>query len=269
MINRERGAGDPITPNPPPKCTNIRPSNDRPNGDELHSWYGGAHIRAFAGTNVAIILAVTFLTYACAAPGAVVEDWSRMPAGSMGRPSGWHEVEKRGSTSDMTVVNDAGRRGLQLKSINGSMILRKDIRGTIDLKKTPILEWSWKAIVLPKGGDLREQDKADMAVQLYVVWPRFPELVASRAIAYVWDTTAPQGTIVKRPKGIAVMRVVVRSGSGNLGNWVTERRNISEDFKILYGEYPDDIAWIFIAINSDKTNSTAESYMGAIVFRAP
>jgi len=185
----------------------------------------------------------------------------------MGIPAGWHGVEQGGSAYDMTIVADAGRTVLHLKSTNGSISIRKDIKGKIDLKKTPILEWSWKAIILPKGGDSRDEDKGDMAVQLYVTCPRFLAAVRSRTIGYVWDTTAPQGTIVRWKAVSAAVLVVIRSGPGDLGNWVTERRNIYEDFKTIYGEYPDDPAAIFIVSNSNKTNSTAESYMGPILFR--
>jgi hypothetical protein len=209
------------------------------------------------------------LSSACAGAGVMIEDWSRLPVGAMGIPPDWYEVEPGGSPYDMTIVADAGRSVLQFRSTNGSMSIRKDINGKIDLKKTPILEWSWNAIVLPQGGDSREDDKRDMVAQLYVTWPRFLAAVRSRTIGYVWDTTAPQGTIVKLKTVSAVTLIVIRSGPGDLGNWVMERRNIYEDFKTIYGEYPNNPAAIVLASNSHKTNSIAEAYVGAILLRAP
>ena len=139
----------------------------------------------------------------------------------------------------------------------------------MNLKETPILEWTWKATILPKGGDLRRKETTDMAAQLYVVWPRFPQLLGSRIIGYVWDATTPVATIVKSQKTGTVTFVVMRSGSEDLGKWLTERRNVAEDYAMIFGESPDDPSVITISIDSNDTHSMAESFMGPIGFRAP
>ena len=138
----------------------------------------------------------------------------------------------------------------------------------MNLKETPILEWTWKATVLPTGGDLRRKETTDMAAQLYLVWPRFPALLRSRIIGYVWDAATPATTIVKSQKTGTVTFVVMRSGLGDLGKWVTERRNVAEDYAKIFGEFPDDPSAITISIDSNDTHSMAESFMGPIVFRS-
>ena len=102
---------------------------------------------------------------------------------------------------------------------------------------------------------------------MFVVWPRFPEAVRSRIIGYVWDTSAPVGTIVKSEKTGTVTYVVLRTGSAELGKWVTERRNVAEDFRKIYGEEPEPPAAVSIAIDSNDTNSVEESFIGPIVFK--
>jgi hypothetical protein len=89
------------------------------------------------------------------------------------------------------------------------------ITGKVNLKETPILEWTWKATVLPTGGDLRRKETTDMTAQLYIVWPRHPELVRSRIIGYVWDAMTPATTIVKSQKTRTVTFVVMRSVRGH------------------------------------------------------
>jgi DUF3047 family protein len=85
----------------------------------------------------------------------------------------------------------------------------------------------------------------------------------------VWDTTAPVGTICKSEKTGTVTYVVVRSGPADLGKWLTERRNVVEDFKKIYGAEPDNPEALSVAIDSNDTNSTSESFIGAILFRRP
>jgi hypothetical protein len=132
-----------------------------------------------------------------------------------------------------------------------------------------VLEWSWKVVTLPRGGDSRRKETDDQGAQIYVVWPRFPQAVRSRIIGYVWDTTAPAGTIVTSEKTGTVTYVIVRSGAADLGRWITERRNVAEDFRAIYGEAPDDPGALSVAIDSNDTRSAAESFMGPILFRQP
>ena len=219
--------------------------------------------------SVLALFAVLAATLAWAAGMVVVEDWSKLPVGFRGIPEGWKGQNWGSPAYDMTVVEHDGKKALHLKSKNEGSTVSKDIKGLVNVKATPILEWRWKVVTLPKGGDSRKKETDDQAAQVYVTWPRFPEAVRSRIIGYVWDTTAPVGTIVKSEKTGTITYVVVRSGAADLGQWVTERRNVVEDFKKIHGEAPDNPGAVSIAIDSNDTNSTAESFIGEIVFRAP
>jgi Protein of unknown function (DUF3047) len=212
---------------------------------------------------------LALLTAAGAARVVVIEDWTTDAVSRRGIPSGWTgEAFARRATYDFTIEQFAGRGVLHLESRNEHSTIARDITGKVNLKKTPILEWTWKATILPTGGDLRRKETTDMAAQLYVVWPRFPELLRSRIIGYVWDAATPVTTIVKSQKTGTVTFVVMRSGSGDLGKWLTEHRNVAEDYVKIFGEFPDGPKAITISIDSNDTRSMAESFMGPIVFRA-
>ncbi|MGE5304670.1 MAG: DUF3047 domain-containing protein [Alphaproteobacteria bacterium] len=212
---------------------------------------------------------LAFLTAAGAGRVVVIEDWTTDAVSRRGIPSGWTgETFGRRADYDFAIEQDVGKRVLHLESRNEHSTIAKEITGKVNLKETPILEWTWKATILPRGGDLRRKETTDMAAQLYVVWPRFPALLRSRIIGYVWDATTPAATIVKSQKTGTVTFVVMRSGSEDLGKWLTERRNVAEDYAKIFGESPDDPRAITISIDSNDTRSTAESFMGPIVFRA-
>jgi hypothetical protein len=218
-----------------------------------------------------VAAAVLFVcTVAAWASEVVVDDWKSQKLGAKGIPEGWLGGQTWGLPQhDLTIEENEGHRVLHLKSKIESSAVRKDIRGKINLKDTPVLEWTWKAIALPKNGDCRKKTADDQAAQLYLVWPRFPEAVRSQIIGYIWDTTTPAGSIVKSEKTATVTYVVVRSGAADLGKWITERRNVVEDYKKIYGGQPDDLGYISIAIDSDDTVSSAESFFGKILFRKP
>jgi hypothetical protein len=213
---------------------------------------------------VLLLLAAT----ARAADEVVIESW-KDKLGATGKPSGWQEQNWGNPKYDFRVEEHEGRAALHMKSVNEGSTISRDVKGKVRLKETPILEWAWKAVALPKGGNACKKATDDQAAQLYVAWPRFPEAVRSRIIGYVWDTTQPVGTICKSEKTGTVTYVVMRSGSVDLGKWVTERRNVAEDFRKIYGEAPEDPSVVSVSIDSNDTNSMSESFMGSILFTRP
>ena len=213
---------------------------------------------------IAAVLLVA--TIAGAADTFVVEDW-KQTIGATGIPPGWQGQNWGSPKYDFKVEEHDGRAALHMKSENEGSTISRDVKGKVNLKETPILEWTWKAVTLPKTGNSCRKATDDQALQIFVVWPRFPEAVRSRIIGYVWDSTQPVGTICKSEKTGTVTYIVLRSGSADLGKWMTERRNVVEDFTKVYGEAPDNPAGVSVSIDSNDTNSVSESFVAAIGFR--
>lgn len=227
-------------------------------------------MRAGAGIRIAALAGLLAAGSALAADAVVVEDWAEAPLGHKGIPPGWDKQDWGSPKYDFTVVEQGGQRVVQMKSESDSSNINKDIRGKVRLAETPMLEWTWKVTALPKGADARNAATDDEAAQMYVVWPRFPHALRSQIIGYIWDSTAPVGSVFKSQKNGTVTYIVVRSGPADLGKWVTERRDVRQDFKRIYGEDPpDDPGAVSFGIDSDDVKGTAESYMGRIVFRQP
>jgi hypothetical protein len=203
---------------------------------------------------------------AVAADDFIVEDW-KQKLGATGIPPGWQGQNWGSPKYEFKVVQDDGRAALHMRSANEGSTISRDVKGKVNLNDTPILEWTWKAVALPKNANSCRKATDDQALQLFVVWPRFPEAVRSRIIGYVWDTTQPVGTICKSEKTGTVTYVVVRSGTAELGKWLTERRNVAEDFTRIYGEAPENPAGVSVSIDSNDTNSVSESEIGVIAFR--
>jgi hypothetical protein len=214
------------------------------------------------------IVSVGLLTAATVERVILVENWTTDPVGRKGIPSGWTgEGFGQRADYDFMIEQTGEARVLHLKSHDEHSTIVRDISAKVHLKETPILEWTWKATVLPTGGDVRRKESTDIAAQLYVIWPRFPTLIRSRIIGYIWDATTPAATMVKSQKTGTVTFIVLRSGTKDLGKWITERRNVAEDYRDIFGELPEDPAAITISIDSNDTHSAAESFIGPIFFR--
>jgi Protein of unknown function (DUF3047) len=176
-------------------------------------------------------------------------------------PKGW-ELSVNAGEAQLELVQDDGKRALRMRSDQASFSLQKKIR--ISLQTSPFLVWNWKVSELPKGGDFRRSGTDDQAAQLIIAFS------SSHFLSYVWDSTAPKGLIgsASAPLFKKIFAVVLQSGTQGLGTWISERRNLIDDYKQAYGEEPEVIEGVRIQINSQHTQSRAESYWHSIAVTA-
>jgi hypothetical protein len=112
-----------------------------------------------------------------AADGILVEDWSASPVVAHGLPAGWQRHSWGSPAYDFAIVDNDGRRALHLKSHDENSTITMDIKRKVSLQDTPILEWSWKAVTLRAGGDVRHGETDDEVLHVDVDWPRAPAIV--------------------------------------------------------------------------------------------
>jgi len=181
-----------------------------------------------------------------------------------GIPSGWKLEKIPGPNSKYVIERDKEDLFLRLHSVNDGFGLRKEI--SFDIRQYPYLSWWWKAGQLPKGGDIRKKETDDQGGQIFVVFPRFPFLVNSRSMGYIWDTQAPKGLAGTSPAYNKAKYVILQSGTEKLNQWVFESRNVFEDFKKYFQEDPPPVGAVLIYINSQYTQTAAEICFTEIFF---
>jgi hypothetical protein len=126
-----------------------------------------------------------------------------------------------------------------------------------------MLSWKWKVTKLPAGGDFRKPNMDDQAAQLFLAFSD------AKIILYVWDTNAPQGLTenVLATPFVTIKAIVLRSGDMETGRWITETRNAYQDYKRLFDREPPPVVGMRIQINSQHTDTSAESYFADVVFK--
>lgn len=182
-------------------------------------------------------------------------------------PQGWKLSVHEGE-ADLALVPDGVGQALKLRSRLSSFTLAKSV--DIDLRRTPHLEWEWKVTELPKGGDVRRRATDDQAAQLIVLFSWGP--FRQEAIVYLWDSTAPEGTALQMPSPplypfLNAQGVVVRSAETQMGEWISETRDVAADYRRLFGKEPERVLGIGLQINSQHTRSQAEAYWRSVKFR--
>jgi hypothetical protein len=188
-----------------------------------------------------------------------------------GVPPGW-TLDRKAGTANLRLEKAGDAFFVRLVSDrNSSFGIKRELH--VDLREFPFLNWRWKAVRLPRGGDVRKSATDDQAVQLYVAFNStgFPAALNTPTIGYIWDNEAPQGWTGRSDQigGGKLRYMVLRNKADPVGEWYAESRNIQEDFRKLFRDLKglDAVTYgIQIHINSQHTKSEAEGCIGDVYF---
>lgn len=176
-------------------------------------------------------------------------------------PDGWQVKVNRGRP-EIATVKEGNDNYLNLKSHASSFGVEREV--DVDPSSAPYLTWKWKVKQLPAGGNFRRAKTDDQAAQVLVAF------ADKHILSYIWDTTAPQGT-VESASSIPLVHIyafVCRSGGADLNRWLTETRNLAADYQKAYGRPAPRVKGIRLQINSQHTGTSAESCFGEVAFRS-
>jgi hypothetical protein len=202
----------------------------------------------------AIITALVINTANALAEPTLIDDFQN------GIRPGWQEKEFKGSTRYEPVVEDGVPCLKALAEGTASGLFYKI---EYDPQQQPILTWKWKIDNIVARGDARTKIGDDYAARIYVVFPAI-FFWKTRALNYVWANRLPKGEAVPNSYTSNAMMVAVESGPANTGQWLSYRRNIYEDFKKYFGEFPARVGAIAIMTDTDTTGGKASACYGPI-----
>lgn len=214
-----------------------------------------------------LIIAITLLSFSqgfSAENEILLVDRFENGINEKGLPQGWSLEKEPGPKSKILIKKEKGVNFLHLFSVNDTFGLKKEI--SFDIRRYPYLSWRWRATVLPKGGDIRKRETDDQAGQIYVIFPKFPAMINSRSVGYIWDTRAPAGFSGISTAYSKMRYIILQSGNSKLNQWLLETRNVYEDYKSLFQEEPPLVGAVLIYINSQHTESSAACDYSDIYF---
>jgi len=150
-------------------------------------------------------------------------------------------------------------------------------------ERYPRIRWQWKIEHVLEKGDVSSKQGDDYAARIYVafefspdgksLWQRIRYQTANlaaggklpgSALNYIWANKAPKGTVVSNPFTDQTKMIVLQSGNSAAGQWVSEKRNIVEDYETAFGQKPPAIMGIAIMTDTDNTGESTTAYYGDI-----
>lgn len=172
-----------------------------------------------------------------------------------------------GAATDYSRVTVAGRPVIRATGINAASGLYREV--SYRLADYPWLEWTWRVDQLQAGADIRTKAGQDFAASVFLIFEERMLMMMTHTwtLSYVWTNgRVTAETVVPSPHAPETSRaIVVESGTGRLGQWVREKRNVAADFRRAFGREPaQTVKTLVLFTDSDQTGETAEAYYGAV-----
>jgi hypothetical protein len=157
--------------------------------------------------------------------------------------------------------------------------------GNIDLVRTPVVAWRWKAERPIEGADNRVGSKEDAPARLVFLFDGDKSKLSffDRAkmdlaknlggkdlpyatLMYIWSTAAAPDTVIANPHTDRVQMIVVSGLPGDAGQWQSLRRNIVRDYERVFHEPPGRITGYGLLTDTDNTGTTTRAWYGDVEF---
>lgn len=187
-------------------------------------------------------------------------------------PIGWQiiQLEKHVAPTQYRSVYWDGVHAIESQANRSMALLGRKV--DVDLTTTPILCWRWRVEDVLKKADMKRRQGDDYAARVYLAFALpsealsftdkaalsvaralFGDRVPDAAINYVWDNRHPIDTRMPNAYTDRAQMIVRRTGSNEVGRWVTERVDVREDVIRAFGS--DKAKPILLAIASDADNT--------------
>lgn len=231
---------------------------------------------------IAVCLALSSPPMTLADNMLVVGDFSSLdPATGISAP--WEPLYFPGIDrhTEYTAIQMNGRTFIQARSMASASGLMRNL--DINPARSLWLSWQWRIEGILEKGDVSTKQGDDCAARIYVAfefiaegktfWERIKHKAAciaagrqlpGSALTYIWGNKATPETIINSPYTRQSKMVVVKSGNGLAKQWVSEKRNIINDYQDAFGYGPPKVMGIAIMTDTDNTGESTTTYYGDI-----
>lgn len=179
--------------------------------------------------------------------------------------TGWQSKRFQGETRYDWAMDGARPvlRGVSEGSASG--LVREQ---AVDLAKTPFLTWRWRVDRVLRAVNETTRAGDDYPARLYVIFSGGALFWRSRAINYVWSSRQPVGSHWPNAFTNQAVMLAVASGPNQVGQWLTHKRNVREDYRQLFGEDIQQVDAVALMTDTDNSGQSATAWYGDIYFTA-
>lgn len=198
------------------------------------------------------------------------------------RAAQWEHLPFPGKTpTRFSYVHKDGRDAVA--ALAESSVSMKRRRLDVPPEALGALRFSWQVPELIERADMARRDLEDSPVRIVLVFDGdrsrlspadtlMSELARTltgeempyATLMYVWCNRRAPGEVITNPRTSRIRKVVVESGSANLGRWMDYERDIRADYIRAFGEPPGPLRGVALMTDSDNTRSLARAWYGPV-----
>jgi hypothetical protein len=175
----------------------------------------------------------------------------------------------------------SARPALRVKADNSVSILRRRFEPLLD--RPGQISFSWRVDALPLAADLAAADASDSPVGIVLGFegdrtrwsPRVHRLsemsrlltgeeLPYATLMYVWGNKEAPGTVVVNPRTDRIRKMVLDSGTRDIGVWRDHVRDVQADFRLAFGEEPGPLRVVALMTDTDNTRSALTAWYGPL-----
>ena len=233
---------------------------------------------------------VAFTLGACLAWPAIAADDAAIVAFSAAAPgeppAAWKFATLPNKVpTKFSVVELGGARVLKVEADESYGNLVHAMRAQIT--EHTMLAWRWRVDKLVDDADLKTRAGDDAPAKLCVFFgfdaaklslgertrlsvarSATGQDVPTETLCYVWDNKLPVDTGLVNAFTKRIRFIVLQSGTGKLGQWVTQRRNVATDYQRMFADESEgkvpEVVGIAVSADADNTKGHGLSYFGDI-----
>jgi len=171
---------------------------------------------------------------------------------------GWKGGQEKDGKFDHSIQKENGTTFLRESYIVGSEALYRYKEVEWDVNVYPYVTWRWRARQFPARAKVLDSKVSDAAAQVYMLWKKGRR---SFVIKYFWSAGDQPGDVMKQSSFIfgSLYGLVLRNNTTPI-EWVRETRNVREDYRLAFGDYPTTNArGIGVLSDGDETKSASEA----------
>ena len=256
-----------------------------PNDDSnslIATWRGGA---------AALVLVASPLLLAALPAHAADETASAAIAGFSGAapgepPAAWKFVTLPNKTpTRFSIVELGGARVLKVEADEsyGNLVHAMHVQ----IGEKAALAWRWRVDKLVEDADLKTRSGDDAAAKLCVFFAfdaaklslgertklaigrsTTGQDVPTETLCYVWDNKLPIDTGLTNAFTKRIRMIVLQSGAGKLGQWVTQRRSLVADYQRMFADESEgkvpEVVGVAVSADADNTHGHGLAYFGDV-----
>jgi Protein of unknown function (DUF3047) len=201
-------------------------------------------------------------------------------------PAIWQPMHLPGKRkTQFLVAPHDGRPAVQAVAHSSVSMFRQKLR--LEAGALGALQFSWQAPQLIPSADMAERETEDSVVRIVLSFEGDRDKFSAKnkmlselslaltgeelpyaTLMYVWCNTRPVGDVITNPRTERIRKIVVESGTANLGKWLDYERDIRADFIKAFGEEPGALTGIALMTDTDNTQTRATAWYGPVSFKA-